>query len=96
MSPKLLSSESSKLSSPSRNFGGVAVLAELAVVALSLLPGVNAVIWVVFGDGRAGGEGWRETSFFDLLAKEKLRPAFLNDHPRERDAGGTGISWKGR
>jgi hypothetical protein len=52
MFPKPSRSESPNDSSPSNNLGGVAVLAELAVIALSLLPGIKVVLWVVIGDER--------------------------------------------
>jgi hypothetical protein len=52
MFPKPSRSESPNDSSPSNSLGGVAVLAELAVIALSLLPGVKVVLWVVIGDER--------------------------------------------
>lgn len=48
------------------------------------------------GDVKGGGNGSTATSFRGLLANENVRPAFLNDHPLERAAGGTGISWRGR
>lgn len=71
------------------------MLAVLAVIALSLLLGVAVVLCNKGGDGRRGGSGSTGNSFFCLPASEKLRPAFLIDHPPERGAGGTGISWNG-
>ena len=68
------------------------MLAVLAVIALSLLPGVKLVSGVVVGEGRGGGAASTRASFFGLLANENVRPAFLIDHPLERCVGGTGIS----
>ncbi len=71
------------------------MLAVLAVMALSLLPGVNVGVCVTGGEGRRRGRGSTGSSFC-LLAKENVRPAFLIDQPLERGGGGTGISWNGR
>ncbi len=70
------------------------MLAVLAVMALSLLPGVNVGVCVT-GEGRRRGRGSTGSSFC-LLANENVRPAFLIDQPLERGVGGTGISWNGR
>lgn len=72
------------------------MLAVLAVMALSLLPGVNVGVCVTGGEGRRRGIVSTGTSIFCLLAKENVRPAFLIDQPLERGVGGTGISWIGR
>jgi hypothetical protein len=82
--------------SSSNNLGGVAVLVVLAVIALSLRPGVKAVVCFMVGNGGGGGTGSTGTSFFCLLANENVLPAFLIDHPLERGVGGTGMSWSGR
>lgn len=94
--PKLSNSESRKSNSLSNSRGGVAVLVVLAVIALSLLPGVNVVLCVVVGNGGGGGNDSTAISCFCLLANENVRLAFLIDHPLERAVGGTGMSWKGR
>jgi hypothetical protein len=96
MFPKLSVPEPPKLISSSNNLGGVAVLAVLAVIALSLRPGVYAADCVMTGNCGGGDTGSTRTSFFDLLANENVLPAFLIDHPLERGVGGTGMSWSGR
>jgi hypothetical protein len=55
---------------------------------------VVVALCVVNTGGR--GDGAIGSSFFCLLANEKVRPAFLSDHPLDRAAGGTGMSWNGR
>lgn len=92
MFPKLSRSEVAKAKSPSKSLGGVAVLAVLAVIALSLLPGVKPVSGVMVGERRGDGALSTSVSFFGLLANENVRPAFLIDHPLERCVGGTGMS----
>lgn len=96
MFPKLSISDSPKAKSASSNFGGVAVLAVLAVIALSLLLGTMAGSGVGVGDGTGGCDGTGGTSSFCLLGNENVRPAFFNDHPLKRGPVFAGRSGDGR
>lgn len=82
MSPKL-SSPPPRFKSESSSFGGVAVLAELAVIARSL-----AGEGVLCGCG-CGGVGRRP----DFAPKEKVRPAARREkNEDDSGTGGTGMS----
>jgi hypothetical protein len=82
----------SKLMSESNSFGGVAVLAVLAVMALS-----RVTVFMV-GDSSCPVPGREEPIGDDLglfVPKENVRPAFARRDATGRDSGigGTGISW---
>ena len=88
--------ESSNARSASSSWGGVAVLAELAVAARSLPKSLLGVLWLDSAI-TCGGIGDAELDFLALVPKENVRLEPRNEKPGlVGGLGGTGVSWKGR